>query len=205
MNALVAGSVVSITLNPLLFRFIDPFIRWLERRRSASSPYSTEQIRAETADRVIVIGHGPVGRTVSRILRDNGFNVVVIEMNIDVTQRLRADGQQVIYGDASQRQILLDAGIEKAEALIISASSVPASLVVQTAKELNPGVRILTRANYLVESERLRKAGADAVFSNEGEVALSMADFLMEEMGATDEQIDRERDRVRKDLFSKGV
>jgi monovalent cation:H+ antiporter-2, CPA2 family len=52
-----------------------------------------------------------------------------------------------------------------------------------------------------VESEALRTAGADAIFSSEGEVALSMANFLMEELGATDEQIDRERDRVRKDLF----
>jgi CPA2 family monovalent cation:H+ antiporter-2 len=62
-------------------------------------------------------------------------------------------------------------------------------------------VRILTRAVYLAESGPLREAGADAIFSSEGEVALSMVDYLMEQMGATDEQVQRERDRVHKDLF----
>ena len=59
----------------------------------------------------------------------------------------------------------------------------------------------LTRTNYLAESAALRESGADAVFSREGEIALSMADFIMEQLGATDEQIDRERARVRTDLF----
>jgi monovalent cation:H+ antiporter-2, CPA2 family len=205
MNALVAGSVVSITLNPLLYRAIDPLVRWLEDRKVVPIAQATPDrvaLREDgSADRVVVIGYGPVGKTVSRILRDNGFEVIIVEMNIDTVQKLRTDGRQVVYGDASQREILLHAGIEHAEGLIISSSSVPASAVVQASRELNPRVRILTRATYLAQSAALREAGADAVFSSEGEIALSMADFLMERLGATDEQIDRERDRVRKDLF----
>jgi CPA2 family monovalent cation:H+ antiporter-2 len=205
MNALVAGSVVSITLNPLLYRAIDPLVRWLEDRKVVPIAQATPDrvaLREDgSADRVVVIGYGPVGKTVSRILRDNGFEVIIVEMNIDIVQKLRTDGRQVVYGDASQREILLHAGIEHAEGLIISSSSVPASAVVQASRELNPRVRILTRATYLAQSAALREAGADAVFSSEGEIALSMADFLMERLGATDEQIDRERDRVRKDLF----
>jgi K+:H+ antiporter len=205
MNALVAGSVVSITLNPLLYRAIDPLVRWLEDRKVVPIAQATPDrvaLREDgSADRVVVIGYGPVGKTVSRILRDNGFEVIIVEMNIDTVQKLRTDGRQVVYGDASQREILLHAGIEHAEGLISSSSSVPASAVVQASRELNPKVRILTRATYLAQSISLRDAGANAVFSSEGEIALSMADFLMEQLGATDEQIDRERDRVRKDLF----
>jgi monovalent cation:H+ antiporter-2, CPA2 family len=204
-NALVAGSVVSITLNPLLYRAIDPLARWLERRKVGPIAQATPDrvtLREDgSADRVVVIGYGPVGKTVSRILCENGFEVIIVEMNIDTVEKLRADGRQVVYGDASQREILLHAGIEHAEGLIISSSSVPASAVVQASRELNPRVRILTRATYLAQSDSLRDAGANAVFSSEGEIALSMADFLMEQLGATDEQIDRERDRVRKDLF----
>jgi monovalent cation:H+ antiporter-2, CPA2 family len=204
MNALVAG-VVSITLNPLLYRAIDPLVRWLEDRKvvpiSQVTPDRVALREDGSADRVVVIGYGPVGKTVSRILHDNGFEVIIVEMNIDTVQKLRTDGRQVVYGDASQREILLHAGIEHAEGLIISSSSVPASAVVQASRELNPRVRILTRATYLAQSAAPRDAGADAVFSSEEEIALSMADFLMERLGATDEQIDRERDRVRKDLF----
>jgi CPA2 family monovalent cation:H+ antiporter-2 len=204
-NALVVGSLVSITLNPLLYPLIDPFIRWLEKRQWLKPPVispESSMVKANTgANRVVVIGYGPVGRTVSRILNDNKIEVVVIDMNIDTVQQLLAEGKQAIFGDASQREILYHAGIEHARGLIISTSSAPAKEVVEAARELNPKVRILTRAAYLKEAEALRQSGADAVFSSEGEIALSMADHLMEQFGATDEQIDRERDRVRKELF----
>ena len=72
---------------------------------------------------------------------------------------------------------------------------------VRAARELNPKISILTRATYLKESEDLRKAGANAVFASEGEIALSMTAFLLRELGASDEQIDRERNRVREELF----
>jgi CPA2 family monovalent cation:H+ antiporter-2 len=204
MNALVVGSVVSITINPLLYKAIEPLVRWLKSGQVVHPPQATETVALredKSENRVLVIGYGPVGKTVSRILHDNGFHVVVIEMNIDTVQKLRAHGREAVYGDASQREILLHAGIEDAQGMIISSSSVPASSVVRASRELNPKVRILTRATYLAESGPLRKAGADAVFSSEGEIALSMVDFLLEQLGATDEQVDRERDRVRKDLF----
>jgi monovalent cation:H+ antiporter-2, CPA2 family len=205
MNALVVASIVSITLNPLLYKTVGPVTNWLQRLKFIRpAPVGVDSSLAGQrgpANRVVVIGFGPVGKTVSRILGDNGIRVVVIDMNIDTVQQLKADGKEAIYGDASQREILLHAGIEHAEGLIISASAVPAAGVVQAARELNPKLRILTRANYLAESGALRKAGADAVFSSEGEVALSMADFILEQLGATEEQIDRERTRVRKDLF----
>lgn len=204
-NALVVGSVVSITLNPLLYPLIDPALRWLEKRKLLRpSPVSLEMSQVKPnrgADRVVVIGFGPVGRTVSRILHDNKIEVVVIDMNIDTVQHLLAEGKQAIFGDAAQREILEHAGIAQARGLIISTSSAPAKDVVEAARDLNPKVQILTRAAYLKEAEALRQAGADAVFSSEGEIALSMADLLMQQFGATDEQIERERSRVRKELF----
>jgi len=204
-NALVAASVVSITLNPLIYKAIAPTMRWLERRGiGVEKPVAPDQPLPfnEDAHRVVVIGNGPVGRTLSRILRDYGLEVVVIEMNLDTVQRLRNEGKLAIYGDASKREILHHAGIEKADSLIITGSSIPAREVVQAAQELNPKIRILTRATYLKESFGLREAGANEVFSSEGEIALSMTASLMRQMGATDEQIDRESKRVREELFS---
>ncbi len=81
----------------------------------------------------------------------------------------------------------------------------PAADIVQAARELNPRIRIITRTNYLAETAALRQAGADAIFASEGEIALSMASFLMAQLGATEEQITRERERVRKDLFQDGL
>ncbi len=202
-NALVVASVASITLNPLLYKGIEPFVRWLESKGISREAKPTPEAPKidDAAHRVVVVGYGPVGRTLSRILRDNGIQVVVVETNLQTVQQLLSEGEAAVYGDASEREILHHAGIEKADGLIIAASGVPADAVVKAARELNPNIRILTRTTYLREASKLREAGANAVFSSEGEVALAMTEFVMRQIGATDEQIDRERDRVRTELF----
>ncbi|HEY5769039.1 MAG TPA: cation:proton antiporter [Terrimicrobium sp.] len=202
-NALVVASVASITLNPLLYKGIGPVVGWLESKGLSSEAKPTLEAPEidGAAHRIVVVGYGPVGRTLSRILRDNGIQVVVTETHLQTVQQLLSEGEAAVYGDASEREILHHAGIEKAEGLIIAASGVSADLVVKAARELNPRIRILTRATYLRDSPRLREAGADAVFSSEGEIALAMTEFLMRQIGATDEQIDRERNRVRTELF----
>jgi monovalent cation:H+ antiporter-2, CPA2 family len=208
-NALVVTSVVSITLNPLLYKCIEPTVRWLERkgvRREPKALVTEEMLEIdEAAHLVIVVGYGPVGRTLARILKDNRIQVVVIETNLRVVQDLRGKGELAVYGDASLREILRHADIEKAEGLIVAASNAPADNIIKAARELNPEIRVLTRSTYLRELQELRDAGADAVFSSEGEVALAMTAFLMRQLGATDEQIDRERDRVHAELFSSPV
>ena len=73
--------------------------------------------------------------------------------------------------------------------------------VIRAARELNPGVKILGRVGYLRDLSALKKAGADAVYSGEGEVALAFVEDLMQDLGATSEQIDRERDRAHRELF----
>lgn len=204
-NVLVVVSVISITLNPLLYKCIQPTVRWLERMGIAveAKALPAEEMPEidEAAHRVIVVGYGPVGQTLSRILKDNGIQVIVSEMNLETVQELRAQGESAVYGDASLREVLHHAGIEHADGLIIAASSAPADTIVKAARELNPNIRVLTRVTYLKESQKLREAGANAVFSSEGEVALAMTAFLMRQLGATDEQIDHERERVRTEFF----
>ena len=91
-------------------------------------------------------------------------------------------------------------GIARAAAWVLSASGVKRPQeVVRLARELNPGVRVLARSAYLRERADLPTAGANVVFSSEGEVALTMTETVLRELGASLEQIDRERDRA--DLF----
>ncbi|MCW5890497.1 MAG: cation:proton antiporter [bacterium] len=203
-NALVVASVVSITINPLLYKAVDPVSDWLASRgwdRRPAGPETNVEPVDEAAHRVVVVGYGPVGRTLSRILRDNEIQVVVIEMNIETVQSLLAAGRPVVYGDAAQREILHHAGIEEAQTLIIAASSVDAGEVVRVARELNPKLQVFVRTAYLREAAALRALGVDAGFSGEGEIAIAMAVSLMERLGATAVQIDAERDRIRRELF----
>lgn len=216
-NILVASSIVSITLNPILFRLVNPTERWVMatpalRRLLVRAPESVDAPGRPVVDaehRSVVIGYGPVGRTVTRLLRENGIEPCVIEMNLETVRDLRNQGVDAIYGDAAMRDILTAAKIEHSDSLILSASSVQGGQeVVRLARELNPEIHVLTRSNYVREQAELRSAGADAVFSGEGEVALAMTETLLRELGATPEQVDVERERVRKELqttAAKGV
>ncbi|MDR3043515.1 MAG: cation:proton antiporter [Desulfovibrio sp.] len=256
-NALVVAAVVSITINPMLYKGIDPLMKALARRgigvaRPAAGA-GPVPVPVDDAHRVVLIGYGPVGRAIARILRDNDMDVAVVEMNIDTVRELHeqavheavsmeaepagADVMEgaagmsgeagvdaassadsgsspssaghaerplrplhAVHGDATQAEILRHAGLEEAEALIISTAAAPAREIVEVARSVNPGVRILIHTTYLREAEALRAGGAEVVFSGEGAVALSLSTFLLRELGATDEQVDAERRRIRHDF-----
>jgi CPA2 family monovalent cation:H+ antiporter-2 len=215
-NALVATAIISIVLNPPLFRTIGPIERWAQARprlwsflnrseaakRDAAQPRTPR--RATTAHRAVVVGSGPTGRTVMRLLREADIEPTMIELNIDSVRALRQDGIDAIYGDATQPATLTGAGVASAGTLILTSAGMANSAeVIRTARELNPGIRVLARAAYLREMPELTEAGADTVFTGEGEVALAFVEDIMERLGATAEQIDRERDRAHAELFGR--
>jgi CPA2 family monovalent cation:H+ antiporter-2 len=150
----------------------------------------------------VIVGYGPIGRTLARLLGENDVEPTIIELNMDSVTRMWAEGKPAVYGDANHPDTLRQAGLDKAGTLILSASEFRGGEeVIRVAKEINPDVRILARAAYLRERPGLRKAGADVVFAGEAEVALAMTESVLRELGATAEQIDRERERLRADLF----
>lgn len=208
LQAVVAGAIVSISINPLLVRLANPLNRWFGHRfRSravgpGAPALAMKSDGGEAKDRAVVVGYGPVGRTLTRLLQENGIEPTIVEMNLETVRRLRAMGVAAVYGDANHHQTLEEAKIEHARALLLSASGLGAAKeVVRAARAINPEIRILARSAYLRERAELRLAGADEVYAGEGEVALAMAESLLRRLGATPDQIDRERERVRADLF----
>lgn len=210
-NALIAAAIVSISINPLLYRLVDPADAWLARRprlsrwlgrRAASAPVAVESARA-ASHRAVIVGYGPVGQTLSRLLRENGIEPTIIEMNERTLHRLRDEGIPAVYGDAGHPDTLKAAGVDRAAGLLLSASGLKnAEEIIRLARELNPKIRISVRCAYLRDIAALRKVGAHGIFSGEGEVALALTESVMRELGALPEQIDRQRERVRADLFS---
>jgi CPA2 family monovalent cation:H+ antiporter-2 len=212
MNPLVAVAVISIMLNPVVYRWVQPLERFIERHPRLWRVLNREAHAADgllvaypqennPAHRAVIVGYGPIGRMVSRILHQHGIEPTVIEMNIDAHRTLRGGGLAAVYGDANQRDVLEQAGIARAETLILSASGMAgATEAVRTALEINPDIQVVARADYLRETEPLRQAGASEVFSGEGEVALAIADSILRKLGATPEQLDEARERIRLNL-----
>src|SRR4029453_5330971 len=125
-----------------------------------------------------------------------------VELNIDTVRAVRREGIDAVYGDATRPETLIEAGVAAATSLILtSAGMANSSEVISAAREANPKIRVLARATYLRDLPELKHAGADTVFTGEGEVALAFVEDLLSRLGATAEQIERERARAHAELF----
>ena len=166
-QAIILAAVVSISLNPILYRQIGPAVKWLQKRGiGLADPggVNSMALPAPDARRVVLVGFGPTGRILKRILNDNGVEVIIVEMNIDTVTAIREQGGDIVYGDASQREILRHAGIEYAESLILSASIPDAKEIVGVALELNPHIDVMIHTKYMRDVDILKEAGASQVF-----------------------------------------
>jgi monovalent cation:H+ antiporter-2, CPA2 family len=210
-NTLVAAAMVSIVFNPILYRLVPRVDKWAAARprlwKFLNPPFRDGLSRAsdrklDPGRRAVVVGYGPTGRTVVRLLRDNGIEPAVIELNIETVRHLREEGIDAVYGDATKRDTLEAAGAAHAGTVILTSAGMgDAAEVIRIARALNPKVQVLARAAYLRDLAEMQKAGADRVFTGEGEVALGLIETILERLGATAEQIDRERERAHRELF----
>jgi CPA2 family monovalent cation:H+ antiporter-2 len=209
-NVIVAVAILSIVFNPILYRLIKPWDRWTLAhplfRRAVDRSVTSHRAdipppAADAAHRAVVVGYGPTGRTVTRLLRENGFEPIVIDMNVNTVRGLREQGVRAIYGDATHRDTLEQAGVATADNLILTSFGMTeGSETIRHAKELNPGIHVLARAQYLRDVPALRNAGAEGVASAESEVGLALTEMMLHRLGATPDQIDHERERVRSEL-----
>jgi CPA2 family monovalent cation:H+ antiporter-2 len=214
-NALITAAIISISVNPILYRLTDLLENqakktpWLWKLLNGSRPaesmapkHDERQEDPAQHGQAVVVGYGPVGRTLVRLLQENGIEPTIIEMNLQTVRQLREEGIRAVYGDSAHRETQIEAGMSRANVLILSASGLHNSQeVIRVARELNPNVRVFARTAYLREIPSLTRAGADVVFTGEGEVAMTMTEFILRQLGASAEQIDRERDRIRAELF----
>jgi len=213
MNLLVATAMISITLNPLLFRSLDRIERaiegvpWLWRlldarhakRTSSITAHASTALAARTKPLAVIVGYGPVGRLVDALLRDAGLETAIVDMNVETVRQLQSKGRIAIYGDASRREVLEQAGLRDAVHLVLSLpNSEERGSLVMLARELNPRVEITARARYLAEREVLERAGATTVVSEEGESGIALARRVLERRGLAPQQIEKLLGAVRR-------
>lgn len=207
---LVAAAIVSISINPFYFKWMMALEGPISRSRlwqrwfAGRSQARGAKINADAAPgepkrgHAIVVGYGPVGRTVTRLLLQSHIEPIVVEMNVDTVAELRSQNIRALYGDATRREILQQAGIEKAGYILVTTPEPSVRLkVIAMARQLNPDIDILTRARYLAEHDNLRAAGATIVCCDEAGAAASLAEVLLGLMGAQTEEIAEELRRIR--------
>ncbi|MFO0860026.1 MAG: cation:proton antiporter [Phycisphaerales bacterium] len=210
-DVIVAAAILSITINPLLFRLVLPAERWLqskpalwrflngraERKLREANAETVERMRTRSIDEhertAIVVGYGHVGQTVDRLLRQAGVRTVVIDMNMDTVSELSRTGRVAIFGDAASREVLEQAGAADAKYLLVTmaANSNPAPVVMH-ARGLNPDMHILVRSRYLKERNELTMAGVTGAVYEEAEAAIALGELVLKDLGADQQTVDRE-------------
>ncbi len=196
-NVLVVCGMISITLNPSVFRLVPHLERLLQRsprlwrmlnsradKKALGSNDALTKLDEENTPhdtmRAIVIGHGPTGKKVTRILKEQGIEPVTIDMNADTVNSLSQRGLLAIFGDSSRREILKAAGIEKAGYLVITVPLLDVTAATATmAISMNPNVRVLARARFLADVPLLRSIGVVGIAVEEEEVAASLSTMLL--------------------------
>lgn len=213
-NVLVACALVSITANPILFRMLGPMERaiartaWLNRllngrsRRREEAMNEAEGMKLEGGESpvAVIVGYGPVGRTVDRILRESGLETVVVDLNMDTVTALKREGRLAIYGDAFNIEVMRQALPRATHLVITLPHSTNRNPLITAAKLINPYLKVLVRARYVAERDELMQAGADGACFEEAEAAVALGKLVLSERGAGEEKVKEEAKRIRGEL-----
>jgi len=222
-SLLVASSIVSITLNPFLFRSLPKMERWLQARprlwrligaRAERRMAALNHDAAAAVDRsvaaggrlAVVIGFGPVGRSVHRLLEDAGLSTAVIDMNMETVGALNAEGRTAIFGDASHDGILTHAGVDRASHVVVTLpGAADRAAVVTAVRNLNPTARLFVRARYLKERSELESSGATAAVFEEAEAAVALARMVLADTGVHREAAEKKLRDLRMQLLMENI
>jgi CPA2 family monovalent cation:H+ antiporter-2 len=161
----------------------------------------TPQLQEINPNRCILIGYGPIGKIVHRLLRSRGAEVTVIDLNLETVRRLQEKGRKALYADVLRPGTLEEAGIAVAGSLILSADVEDAAEIIRQARSLNPALRILVRCADLRAARVLRRAGATFVAAGEAEVGVALAEAVSITSGTSHDAAAEQRSEIRRHLY----
>jgi CPA2 family monovalent cation:H+ antiporter-2 len=168
------------------------------------SRHNQEDAEAEVGleDHVIVVGYGPAGRRLVRVLKEVGISFVVVELNPSSAKEMRQEGIVVIYGDATRVHILEHAGVHRAKLCVVAINDEDAVAdVVRLAHYQNPTLQIIARTRFIHHVERLYDAGADIVVPEELETSVRIFSHVLGAYMIPPDEVDRQIRALRADDY----
>lgn len=196
-SLILAGAIISIVVNPLLFRAIEPAQVWIRARSKLAQalerpndPLAVLPVTVELTrltGQVVLVGYGRVGRRIGAALIANGIPFVVAEQNREIVEELRAGDMPAVCGDAADPSVLIQAHIHRARMLVITPTDpVKIRQMIETARTVNPRAEGLLCAESEEEAALLKRENLGEVYLGEQELARSMIkDLLDRYAGAT--------------------
>lgn len=188
---IVAGAIISIALNPLIFKAIEPMQTWIRSKSElarklertddplAELPLTVEQHKLTA--QVVLVGYGRVGRRIAEALAERGIHYVVAEQNRELVEQLRKSGIPAVAGNAAEPAVLIQAHIARASMLVVATpDTFDVRAIIETARALNPSVQTVVRTHSESEAILLRQEKAGKVFLGEHELAIGMTRHILD-------------------------
>jgi len=193
-SLVLAGALVSIGLDPALFRVVDPVRLWILSRSASARrlehriddldelPQTTD--RAMLEGHVVVLGYGRVGRQIGDRLTEAGVSVIAADSNRELVEALRTEGRAAVVGGDAMHEVLIQAHLGSAALLVIAVDDpVVAHRAASAAREILPAIQIVIRSHSDEEASLYRQEGLGAAFVPETELARRMAEHSLAKLG----------------------
>lgn len=188
-SLILAGAILSIALNPVMFLLSDRLERLLGKNKALAARYARSadplaELPMTTAPsklegQVVLVGYGRVGRNIAAALAAQGIEYVVAEQNREVVDQLRQQGIAAVAGNAGEPGVLIQAHIHKARMLVVATpDTFHVRAMIETARALNPDIQIAVRTHSEEEAALLRSERAGTIFIGEHELAKAMATHI---------------------------
>jgi CPA2 family monovalent cation:H+ antiporter-2 len=190
-SLILAGAIISIGINPLVFRAILPVQNWLRAHSDFAAKYESavDPLAAlpgsveprHVTGHVVLAGYGRVGKRIAEKLAASGVPFVVTEQNRELVEKLRAEGIKAVAGESAEPAVLVQAHVARARALVIAIpDAFNARKMIETARTLNPGIELVVRTHSEEDFSFLRQENAGKVFLGEHELADNMSRYLLD-------------------------
>jgi CPA2 family monovalent cation:H+ antiporter-2 len=188
-SLVVAGAIISISLNPLAFALSTRAARWIDAHRRTPAAAPAETTEPGLRDHVVVVGYGRVGSAIGEALKQQAVPFVVIEQNRELVEAQQAAAVPIFAGDAADPADLRQAGVDRARLLVLATPDPYQSLAIhQRARELNPKIETVARSHGEAEQIYLESHGLTLALVSERELALALARYALTKMGCSEDK-----------------
>ncbi|WED43015.1 cation:proton antiporter [Legionella cardiaca] len=195
---ILAGALISIAINPLIFKIVDPLQSWMRSKslwiqtfeRSQDPLGELPQVIDEKylSGQVVLIGYGRIGSRIGKALGEQNVPYVVVEQNRELVEQLRTQGIVAVFGDAAKPVTLIQAHITRAGIIVIATSDTfNVRQIISIARTLNPQIEVAVRVSNEEEAALLKQEITGQFFFNEQELAQGMSRYILTRFGITQE------------------
>jgi CPA2 family monovalent cation:H+ antiporter-2 len=198
-DLILAGALLSITLNPLVFAAVDPVVAWFRARPRLTASLERSGDRLATLpsagsdggmqDHAVIVGYGRVGGIIGEALKAQGLPFVVVEENRRRVEELRARNVPAVYGDATAAGVLEAARVDRARLLVVATpQGFQTRRVIELARQANPRIDTAVRTHNVGELAHLERQGVGVAIMGERELALGLMYYSLKSLGVSDEK-----------------